>query len=144
VSAIPGSDRDRFERTQALRFAIDEVIDLDDAAEHIHRLNDHFYRDLTTGKRIEFTPEQAAVKIALMHSELSEMLEGVRKGTQDSHLPEFTSEEVELADLLIRALDYAGWRGLNLGEALQAKLLYNAKRNDHTNEARNAAGGKKF
>lgn len=67
-------------------------------------------------------------KIALMHSELSEMLEGIRKPSADSHCPEFTSEEVELADLLIRAFDYAGYFQLNLVGALLAKLDYNTTR----------------
>ena len=35
-----------------------------------------------------------AEMIALMHSELSEMLEGVRKPGPDSHYPDFTSEAV--------------------------------------------------
>lgn len=89
-------------------------------------------------------PRNAGECIALMHSELSEALEGVRKGAQDEHLPEFTSEEVEFADALIRIFDYAGARQLRLGEAFVAKLLYNANRADHKPEARAAAGGKKF
>lgn len=89
-------------------------------------------------------PRNAGEGIALMHSELSEALEGVRKGAQDEHLPEFTSEEVEFADALIRIFDYAGARQLRLGEAFVAKLLYNANRADHKPEARNAPGGKKF
>jgi len=89
-------------------------------------------------------PRNAGECIALMHSELSEALEGIRKGAQDEHLPEFTSEEIELADSLIRHFDYAGARQLRLGEAFVAKLLYNANRADHKPEARAAAGGKKF
>lgn len=66
--------------------------------------------------------------IALMHSELSEMLEGVRKPGPDSHCPSFTSEEVELADLFIRLMDYAaGWE-LRLGHAIIAKMEFNANR----------------
>lgn len=66
--------------------------------------------------------------IALMHSELSEMLEGVRKPGQDQHCPEFTSEEIEAADVLIRLFDYChGW-GLRLGEATLAKMAFNASR----------------
>lgn len=66
--------------------------------------------------------------IALMHSELSEMLEGVRKPGPDSHCPEFTSEEVEAADVLIRLLDYTTGFNLRLFEAMIAKMEYNASR----------------
>lgn len=69
-----------------------------------------------------------AEKIALIHSEVSEALEGVRKPKPDDHCPEFTSEEVEMADALIRILDYAGGFDLRLAEAFEAKLAYNATR----------------
>mgnify|MGYP001800919121 CR=1 FL=1 len=82
--------------------------------------------------------------IALMHSELSEMLEGVRKDSFDDHLPHRSSVEVELADLLIRAFDFAGARDLDIGGAYIEKRAYNAVRPDHKREARDAQGGKKF
>jgi hypothetical protein len=82
--------------------------------------------------------------IALMHSELSEMLEGVRKDTMDDHLPHRRAEEVELADLLIRAFDYAGAYSFDLDAIVAEKLAYNAQRADHTYEARAGANGKKF
>lgn len=82
--------------------------------------------------------------IALMHSELSEALEGVRKNLPDDHLPHRMAEEVELADLLIRVFDYAGAFGLDLEGAYREKLAYNATRADHRREARAKAGGKKF
>lgn len=66
--------------------------------------------------------------IALMHSELSEALEGHRKGLQDSHLPERTSLEVELADTVIRIMDFAGAHGLDVAGALLEKLAYNRSR----------------
>lgn len=100
-----------------------------------------WWSDLTTGERKERNKGEL---IALMHSELSETLEGVRKGTMDGHLPHRTSEEVELADVLIRIFDYAGAYGLDLGAALCDKLLYNAQRADHKRENRAAEGGKKF
>lgn len=83
-------------------------------------------------------------KIALMHSELSEALEGVRKGLNDSHLTDRSAEEVELADCIIRIFDYAGARNLDLTTAIIDKLAYNQQRADHTREHRAAEGGKKF
>ena len=73
-------------------------------------------------------PRNKGEMIALMHSELSEMLEGIRKPGPDSHCPEFTSEEIELADLLIRAFDYAEAHNLRLLEAIIAKMDFNEGR----------------
>lgn len=82
--------------------------------------------------------------IALMHSELSEALEGVRKGLPDDHLPHRSAEEVELVDLLIRVFDYAGGFELDLDGAFAEKMIYNEQRADHTHAARQAPGGKSF
>lgn len=67
-------------------------------------------------------------KIALMHSELSEGLEGIRKNLQDDHIPEYTQEEAELADTIIRILDYSGQYKLRVVEAAIAKMAYNETR----------------
>jgi hypothetical protein len=67
-------------------------------------------------------------KIDLMHSELGEMTEGIRKPGPDAHCPEFTQEEIELADVFIRGADYASARGLRLAEAILAKMKFNASR----------------
>jgi len=74
------------------------------------------------------SPRNKGEMIALMHSELSEMLEGIRKPGPDSHCPNFTSEEIELADLLIRAFDYAGGFKLRLAAAIEAKMEFNLGR----------------
>ena len=82
--------------------------------------------------------------IALMHSELSECLEGVRKDSMDDHLPHRKMEEVELADAVIRIFDYAAGFGWDLGGAMVEKLEYNKNRADHKRENREKPGGKKI
>ena len=90
------------------------------------------------------SPMMNAVKIALIHSEASEAMEGFRKEAMDDHLPQRKMAEVELADLVIRVCDLAGANGFDLGAALVEKLAYNAQRADHKRENREAEGGKKF
>ena len=67
-------------------------------------------------------------KIALMHSELSEALEADRKSLDAEHISGFTGVEEELADVIIRILDFAGYHQLRLGEAISAKIAYNLTR----------------
>jgi len=67
--------------------------------------------------------------IALMHSELSEALEGLRHGNPPSdHIPDFSAVEEEYADVIIRIMDHAVARGYRVGEAVEAKLVFNRTR----------------
>jgi NTP pyrophosphatase (non-canonical NTP hydrolase) len=96
-------------------------------------VRDEEWRDLVT-----------PTKIALIHSEVSEAMEGFRKDINDDHLPERKMAEVELADALIRIFDLAGAHDMDLGGALVEKFNYNQERADHKPENRAADGGKKF
>lgn len=64
----------------------------------------------------------------LMHSELSEATEAVRKDLMSDHLPHRKGEEEELADVIIRVLDYCGAYGIPIGEVVKEKLEYNKSR----------------
>lgn len=62
-----------------------------------------------------------AAKIALMHSELSECLEAVRKGDTDN-------EAEELADVIIRILDYCYKFGISIDSNIIEKMEINKSR----------------
>jgi NTP pyrophosphatase (non-canonical NTP hydrolase) len=69
--------------------------------------------------------------IALIHSELSELLEAFRDGNPDSvKIPEFSSAEEEIADVFIRLADFCGALGFGntMAQAILAKMEYNATR----------------
>jgi len=100
-----------------------------------------WYHNPKTGRPIR---RNKGEMIALMHSELSEALEGIRKDKQDDHLPHRKSVEVEMTDAIIRIFDFAGKWGLDLAGAYIEKRRYNNKRADHKLKNRKKAGGKKF
>lgn len=111
--------------------------------DRIHRscVDAGWYTDLSTGKRMQRNvPEM----LALIHSEISEALEGYRKMLMDDHLPERLMIEVELADAVIRIMDLAGYLDLDLGAAVREKFAYNQTRADHKIENRRGEHGKKI
>lgn len=95
---------------------------------------------------MEDNPKVASYVVALIKSqkqmlvvtEGAELIEGLRKPTEaNDHDPEaFTNEEVEIADQMIRLLDYAGHFRLRIGECILAKM--------EKNEARPHRHGKSF
>jgi NTP pyrophosphatase (non-canonical NTP hydrolase) len=67
--------------------------------------------------------------IALMHSELSEALEALRNGNgMDHHCTTRLGVEVELADVVIRIMDFAEKHGYEVAEAIEEKHQYNTGR----------------
>ena len=92
----------------------------------------------------EVTTETIPAKLCLIHSEVSEAMEGHRKDLMDSHLPDRPAIEVELADAIIRIYDLGGYLGMDLGGAIRDKILYNRERLDHKRENRASKGGKVY
>jgi NTP pyrophosphatase (non-canonical NTP hydrolase) len=100
-----------------------------------------WYHNPHTGEKLSRNvPEM----LCLIHSEISEGMEGYRKNKMDDKLPDRKMIEVELADALIRIGDLAAFLDLDLGGAVDSKMAFNATRSDHTLEARRANGGKQF
>lgn len=114
---------------------------LNDYAKECHADNQKWWHDINTGKKLVRNKGEL---LALIHSEISEVLEAVRKNLMDDKLPHRRGEEVELADALIRIFDYAGAYGLDLESAYREKREYNLHRIDHSHEHRLTENGKKF
>ena len=108
---------------------------------HTPAVKGGWWTDLATGLPKE---RNIGEMLCLVHSEISEAMEGARKNRMDDHLPHRKQIEVELADALIRIYDIAGGLDLDLGGAMAEKLAYNAQRADHRIENRKLEGGKKF
>lgn len=114
---------------------------LNDLCDAVHAQNQKWWVDLHTGERLN---RNVGEMLCLVHSEISEALEGHRKNLMDDKLPHRPMIEVELADAVIRIFDIAAGLGLDLGGAYEEKMAYNAVRADHQREHRLTENGKKY
>lgn len=75
------------------------------------------------------TPRSFAEVIALCHSELSEALEADRNGGPlSTKCPGYSQVAEELADCIIRILDYAERAGVDMAAVIAAKHAFNKTR----------------
>lgn len=118
-------------------------LNLNDLAKKVHQANIKWWQDVNTGESITRNKGEL---LALIHSEVSEALEGERKNLMDDKLPQYPMPVVEIVDAIIRELDYLGgfYPDINIQEVFDAKMAYNAKRKDHSHEHRKQKGGKQF
>lgn len=114
--------------------------DLNALASRVHAGNYRWWHD-RNGQRLE---RNRGELLMLVVSEIAEAMGGERRDLMDDHLPHRKMAEVELADAMIRILDYAAGFGYDLHGAVEEKLAYNARRADHTHEHREGEGGKKW
>lgn len=117
------------------------ITNLNELAKTVHEANIQWWRHIVTGKPIK---RNKGEMLALIHSEISEALEGERKGLMDDKIPHRRMAEVELADALIRILDYCCGFGYDIQGAFEDKMAFNTTRDDHQHKTRRAKGGKKF
>jgi hypothetical protein len=116
-------------------------MNLNDYSQECHAANAKWWQDIQTGERIERNKGEL---LCLIHSEISEAMEGERKNLMDDKLPHRRMAEVELVDAMIRIFDYAGAFGYDLSGAYTEKMAFNASRADHSHASRAANNGKKF
>lgn len=110
-------------------------------AAFVHEANRKWWVDLKTHEPIE---RNVGELLCLIHSEISEAMEGHRKNLMDDKLPHRPMLEVELADALIRIFDAAKGLHLDIGGAFIEKMRHNRTRADHSLEERSKPNGKRY
>ncbi len=74
-------------------------------------------------------PRPVGEVLMLMVTELAEAMEAYRDGNPESDkIPGYSKLEEELADVIIRVLDFAGGAELDIEGAVMAKMAYNDTR----------------
>ena len=85
---------------------------------------------LTTSLKHGFNEGNDGQQLALIHAEVSEVLETLREKEMlfSEKIQGFWAVEEELADVVIRVMNFARQRGYRLPEAILAKAAYNTTR----------------
>jgi NTP pyrophosphatase (non-canonical NTP hydrolase) len=89
------------------------------------------HRAHTSAKEKGFwdNPPEIGTSLMLIVSELGEALEAYRNGNPASEkIPEISHAEEELADVVIRIMDFVGRHNIRLSEAILRKMSYNKTR----------------
>jgi hypothetical protein len=77
-------------------------------------------------------PRPFSTFVCLFHSELSEAMEGDRKGLMDDHLPQYPMFQVEMADFVIRVFDYLGSVGFGESDYEDTSCMLGDEIDDQT------------
>lgn len=146
--ALDGADANEVAAREVARGVIMRGLREAQKLAHKNSADAGWWKNPRTGEDLLSNPDYApyviATKLALLHSEASEGLEGCRVDAMDDKLPHRTMLEVELVDVLARSFDLAEKLGLDLAGAFIEKCGFNTTRPDHSLEARLKPGGKKF
>jgi hypothetical protein len=112
-------------------------------ARRVHKVNAKWWVDINTGEPKE---RNVGEMLMLLVSEAAEAMEGHRKSKMDDHLPQYPMYQVEMVDIVVRWLDMVGSEqiGFDATEVFEAKMAYNAIRQDHQLESRRKVDGKKY
>jgi len=116
-------------------------MNLNEYAALCHKANEKWWQNIDTGEPLKRNKGEL---LMLIVSEVAEAMEGERKDLMDDKLPHRKMAEVELADAIIRIMDYSHAHGYDLQGAFDEKMAYNQLRKDHSIEERRKENGKKF
>lgn len=77
---------------------------------------------------LQYTTNFLLKQKCLMHEEVAESSSALRENDKKDDKIDELGDAAELADTIIRIMDYAAFRGLNIGGALMSKMQYNLSR----------------
>ena len=116
-----------------------EIMNIDDLSKRVHEAalangwwdarNSIRQAAAVRGLGPEATANIIIAALGLICAEAGEAMESVRANyAPDDKLPEYSGYAVELADIIIRALDLCGQSRIPIGEIIEKKLAANEKR----------------